>query len=46
MRIKATRFDSYFIACEGFPVCKNTMNFPKKGILDIKLLENNICKEC
>ena len=32
MRLKATRFDTLFIACTNYPSCKNTMSFPKSGV--------------
>ena len=33
-----------FVACQGFPTCKNTLNMPK-GISNVKMLDQN-CPRC
>ena len=33
-----------FVACQGFPSCKNTMNMPK-GISNLRMLDKN-CPNC
>ena len=45
LRVKATRYDTLFVACTGFPSCKNTMSIPQRGITDLQLLEKT-CKSC
>lgn len=42
LRIKPTKFETLFIACSGFPMCKIAMGMPK-GILDFKKIENSTC---
>jgi len=37
MQIKSNKRNELFIACDGFPRCKNTYSFFKKGITKIEI---------
>ena len=44
MKIKTTKFDTFFVACMGYPGCKNSMNMPR-GIVKIQMLDKK-CNKC
>jgi len=45
MRVRyAKTSGNLFIACSGFPECKNTMNLPKG--LSMLQMSKNICQKC
>lgn len=44
LRLKPTKAGTIFIACNGYPSCKNTMNMPR-GISDLEKL-NRDCSKC
>lgn len=44
MKMKTTKYDTVFISCTGYPVCKNSMNMPK-GISNLQMMNNN-CPKC
>ena len=44
LRVKATKFDTLFIACSGYPKCTNSMNMPK-GIVKLEMLDQK-CPKC
>lgn len=44
LRMKPTRFGTLFIACQGYPNCKNSMNMPK-GITHLKMLTPDMTRD-
>lgn len=45
MRVRFAKTNgNLFIACSGFPECKNTMNLPKG--LSMMSMSENICQKC
>ena len=46
LRIKVSRYGSFFVACTAFPSCKHTQfNLPKKGIISAKVSKTE-CESC
>jgi hypothetical protein len=45
LKIRASHFGTVFIACTGYPLCKNTMSMPK-GIVGLQILPNQKCQKC
>ena len=45
MRVRLAKTNgNLFVACSGFPNCKNTLNMPK-GISNLKMVED-LCPKC
>jgi len=36
----------YFVACDGFPDCKNTFSLPPKGLMKKATGKNSVCEKC
>ena len=45
MRVRLAKTNgNLFVACKGFPACKNALNMPK-GISNLKMLDT-LCEKC
>jgi len=44
LKVKTSKAGSVFIACTGFPECKNTMSLPKA--LESITMTDDVCQEC
>jgi len=36
----------YFVACDGFPDCKNTFSLPPKGLMKKATGKSSVCEKC
>ena len=44
LKVKPTKFDTVFISCAGYPMCKNSMDLPR-GITEVDMQEI-LCQKC